>query len=209
MGKLWRGWTAATSRDDAGPDESPPDREDVGDGAADGGAETRALAAEVAALQDRLLRERAEFENSRRRLSRGKDEAIRAANKALLLDVADVIDDLERAVRTSADADVAPLRDGVSSIEKKLTGLLERKWGFCRFSSEGETFDPERHQAIAAEDSDAHEVATVVEDYQSGYLLHDRVVRPARVKVAQPLSGSNEDTACAPGDAPADTKEGT
>lgn len=200
---------AAAARDGAGPDESFPDGEHAGGGAADGGAEARELAAEVAALQDRLLRERADFENSRRRLRRDKDEAIQAANKELLIAVADVIDDLERAIRTSADADVATLRDGVSQIEKKLTGLLERKWGFRRFSSEGEPFDPERHQAIAAEESAAHEVATVVEDYQSGYLLHDRVVRPARVKVAQPLSGSNEVPACAPGDAPTDTKEGT
>lgn len=193
----------AASHDGAGPDESLPDEEQVGGGAADG-AEAR-----EAALQDQILRERAEFANIRKRLSREKDEAIRAANKRLLLDVADIIDDLERAIRTSADADAATLRDGVSLIEKQLTGQLERKWGFRRFSSEGEPFDPERHQAIAAEESAAHEVATVVEDYQSGYLLHDRVVRPARVKVAQPLSGSNEVPARAPGDAPTDTKEGT
>ena len=165
--------------------------------------------ARESALQDQILRERAEFANIRKRLSRVKDEAIRDAIKSLLLDVADIIDDLERAIRTSADADAATLRDGVSLIEKQLTGQLERKWGFRRFSSEGEPFDPERHQAIAAEESAAHEVATVVEDYQSGYLLHDRVVRPARVKVAQPLSGSNEVPARAPGDAPTDTKEGT
>lgn len=193
----------AASHDGAGPDESLPDEEQVGGAAADG-AEAR-----EAALQDQILRERAEFANIRKRLSREKDEAIRAANKRLLLDVADIIDDLERAIRTSADADAATLRDGVSLIEKQLTGQLERKWGFRRFSSEGEPFDPERHQAIAAEESAAHEVATVVEDYQSGYLLHDRVVRPARVKVAQPLSGSNEVPARAPGDAPTDTKEGT
>ena len=142
--------------------------------------------------------------------------------------MADVIDDLERALQTGQDTDaqagpdddaadrvasiekqLTGLRDGVSSIEKKLTGVLERKWGFRRFSSKGEPFDPERHQAIATEDSGAHEAATVVEDYQSGYLLHDRVVRAARVKVAQPLSGSNEEQARAPGDASADTKEGT
>lgn len=190
---------AAASHDGAGPDESLPDEEQVG-----GGAEAR-----ESALQDQILRERAEFANIRKRLSRVKDEAIRDAIKSLLLDVADIIDDLERAIRTSADADAATLRDGVSLIEKQLTGQLERKWGFRRFSSEGEPFDPERHQAIAAEESAAHEVATVVEDYQSGYLLHDRVVRPARVKVAQPLSGLNEVPARAPGDAPTDTKEGT
>lgn len=172
---------------------------------ADGAASERDLAAEVAELQDQLLRKQADFENFRRRLHREKDEAIRYANTEVLLDLADIIDGLERAIQTGEDADVAALRDGVSLIEKQLTGLLERKWGFCRFVSAGEPFDPERHQAIASEESGTHEVATVVEDYQRGYLLHDRVVRPARVKVAQPLSGSNEDPAGPRGDGSADT----
>ncbi len=178
-------------------------------GAAAPGVRERELAAQVAELQDRLLRRQADFENFRKRQYVKRDEEILNARKAILLDVADVIDDLERALQTGADADAVTLRDGVSSIEKKLTGVLERKWGFRRFPSKGEPFDPERHQAIAMEDSGAHDAATVVEDYQSGYLLHDRVVRTARVKVAQPLSGSNEERARAPGDASADTKEGT
>lgn len=178
------------------------------------------VAAEVAELQDQLLRKQADFENFRRRLHRDKDEAIRYANTEVLLDLADVIDGLERAVRTGGEADAASLRDGVSLIEKQLTGLLERKWGFCRFSSEGEPFNPERHQAIASDKSAEHEVATVVEDYQSGYLLHGRVVRPARVKVAQPVSGTDDERSIEGGE-PAnavnnadvvdnvDTKEGT
>ena len=173
--------------------------------AARGAVAERDLAVEVAALQDQLLRKQADFENFRRRLHREKDDAIRYANTEVLLDLADIIDGLERAIQTGEDADVASLRDGVSLIEKQLTGLLERKWGFCRFISAGEPFDPERHQAIASEESGIHEVATVVEDYQRGYLLHDRVVRPARVKVAQPLSGSNEDPAGPQDDGAADT----
>ena len=167
------------------------------------------MTAEVAALQDQLLRKQADFENFRRRLHREKDDAIRYANTEVLLDLADIIDGLERAIQTGEDADVTSLRDGVSLIEKQLTGLLERKWGFCRFVSAGEPFDPERHQAIASEESGTHEVATVVEDYQRGYLLHDRVVRPARVKVAQPLSGSNEDPAGPQDDGAADTVTNT
>ncbi len=219
--------TGPASGDDAGappavdpqrPDEAaadtPPPAEASGDGdeGRAGGqvaaTSERDLTAEVAALQDQLLRKQADFENFRRRLHRDKDEAIRYANAGVLLDLADIIDSLERAIQTGEDADVASLRDGVSLIEKQLTGLLERKWGFCRFISKGEPFDPERHQAIASEESEAHEVATVVEDYQRGYLLHDRVVRPARVKVAQPLSGSNDDPADTRDDGAADTKEG-
>ncbi len=210
---------AAPAGDSRRPDEAAADTPpagEPGDGSdgregrtdgqvADGAASERDLAAEVAALQDQLLRKQADFENFRRRLHREKDEAIRYANTEVLLDLADIIDGLERAIQTGEDADVASLRDGVSLIEKQLTGLLERKWGFCRFVSAGEPFDPERHQAIASEESGTHEVATVVEDYQRGYLLHDRVVRPARVKVAQPLSGSNQDPAGPQGDGSADT----
>ena len=196
------GAEAAGADDAAGGDEP-------GVGERDWAAEAAALEAEVAELKDQLLRRQADFENFRKRQHLKRDEEILNARKAILLDVADVIDDLERALQTGPDADAATLRDGVSSIEKKLTGVLERKWGFRRFSSKGEPFDPERHQAIATEDSGAHEAATVVEDYQSGYLLHDHVVRTARVKVAQPLGGSNEGQARAPGDASADTKEGT
>lgn len=219
--------TGPASGDDAGappagdpqrPDEAAADTPPPAEASGDGGegraggqvaaASERDLTAEVAALQDQLLRKQADFENFRRRLHRDKDEAIRYANAGVLLDLADIIDSLERAIQTGEDADVASLRDGVSLIEKQLTGLLERKWGFCRFISKGEPFDPERHQAIASEESEAHEVATVVEDYQRGYLLHDRVVRPARVKVAQPLSGSNDDPADTRDDGAADTKEG-
>lgn len=227
------GAEAAGADDAAGGDEP-------GAGERDWAAEAAALEAEVAELKDQLLRRQADFENFRKRQHLKRDEEILNARKAILLDVADVIDDLERALQTgqdtekailldveralqtAPDADAAALRDdmnvqkkltglrdGVSSIEKKLTGVLDRKWGFRRFSSKGEPFDPERHQAIATEDSGAHEAATVVEDYQSGYLLHDHVVRTARVKVAQPLGGSNEGQARAPGDASADTKEGT
>ena len=197
---------AAAGVDEAAGAEAAVD--DAADADAPGAREGE-LAAQVAELQDRLLRRQADFENFRKRQYVKRDEEILNARKAILLDVADVIDDLERALQTGADADAVTLRDGVSSIEKKLTGVLERKWGFRRFPSKGEPFDPERHQAIAMEDSGAHDAATVVEDYQSGYLLHDRVVRTARVKVAQPLSGSNEERARAPGDASADTKEGT
>lgn len=205
--------SGATADADADTPAGRERRDEARAGAEDGGAEDGSvecdLAAEVAALKDQLLRKQAEFQNFRRRLHLNKEQEIDDARKEVLLGVADVIDSLELAIRNGANADAVALRDGVSAIEKQLTGLLERKWGFRRFSAEGEPFDPGRHEAIATEESDAHEAATVVEDYQRGYLLRDSVVRCARVKVAQPLSGSNEEPARAPGDASADTKEGT
>lgn len=144
-------------------------------------------AQQVAELRDELLRRQADYENFRKRMNREKEEAIKFANSALLMDLTAVIDDFERAIQSSQDSnDVTALRSGLELIEKQLTGMLERKWGLSRFGSEGEPFDPERHEALAQEPSTVHDVDTVVEEYQKGFLLHGRVVRAARVRVATP-----------------------
>lgn len=138
---------------------------------------------------DQLLRKAAEFENSRKRLVRDKEESIKYANAALLGDVVPIIDDFERAIQSAADSkDFDAFHTGVSMIEKQMVSMLERNWGLKRFSANGEPFDPEKHEAIAVEETDKHESEVVLEDYQKGYLLHDRVLRPAKVKVARPVT---------------------
>jgi molecular chaperone GrpE len=147
------------------------------------------LEAERASLQDELLRKAADFENVRKRLFRDKEEAIRYANAALLGDVLPIIDDFERAIQSAGESkDFEAFHTGVSLIERQLVSVLERNWGLKRFSAAGELFDPERHEAIAAEETEAHEEPVVLEEYQKGYMLHDRVLRPAKVKVAKPVS---------------------
>jgi len=147
------------------------------------------LETENAGLSDQLLRKQADFENFRKRVAREKEEMARYANSMLLLDVIEIIDDFERAMKSSEESrDFEAFHSGIELIEKRFTSMLERKWGLNRFDSEGEVFDPERHQAIATEESDKHEQPTVVEDYQKGYLLYDRVLRPAKVKVVQPTT---------------------
>lgn len=147
------------------------------------------LEEEIKELGDQLLRKAAEFENFRKRILREKEDSIRYANAALLNDVLPVIDDFERAIQSAADSkDFDAFHTGVSMIEKQMVSMLERNWGLKRFSANGEPFDPEKHEAIAVEESDQHETEIVLEDYQKGYLLHDRVLRPAKVKVARPVS---------------------
>ncbi len=147
------------------------------------------LETENAGLNDQLLRKQADFENFRKRVVREKEEMARYANSMLLLDVIEIIDDFERAMKSSEESkDFQALHSGVELIEKQFTSMLERKWGLSRFDSQGEVFNPERHQAIATEESDMHDQPTVAEDYQRGYLLHDRVLRPAKVKVVQPTT---------------------
>ena len=68
-----------------------------------------------------------------------------------------------------------------------MASLLERKYGLKRFESEGEVFDPEKHEAITMEDSVKHKKMVVLEDFQKGYLLHERVLRHSKVKVANPV----------------------
>jgi molecular chaperone GrpE len=143
----------------------------------------------VREAKDQLLRKAAEFENSRKRLAREKEESIKYANAALLSDIVPIIDDFERAIQSAADSkDFDAFHTGVSMIEKQMVSMLERNWGLKRFSANGEPFDPEKHEAIAVEETDKHDSEIVLEDYQKGYLLHDRVLRPAKVKVARPVT---------------------
>jgi molecular chaperone GrpE len=147
-----------------------------------------------AELQDQFLRKAAEYENFRKRMLREREEGIRYANAALLSDVLPIIDDFERAIQSATESkDFDAFHAGVSLIERQLVSVLERNWGLKRFSAEGEVFDPEKHEAITAEESSEHKDPVVLEDYQKGYYLHDRVLRPAKVKVAKPVSGEGSD----------------
>ena len=157
----------------------------------------RELEAQAKDLSEQLLRKQADFENFRKRMFREKEEAIKFANSDLLTDLISIIDDFERAIRSSEESkDFESFHAGVEMIEKQFTSMLERKYGLKRFDSTGEEFDPEKHQAISVGDEVPDGQAQVVlEDYQRGYLLHDRVLRPAKVKVSLEPSGtaSNDD----------------
>jgi molecular chaperone GrpE len=155
------------------------------------------LEEENAALQDQVLRRAAEFENFRKRLFRDKEEGIRYANASLLVDLIPIIDDFERAMQSAEESkDFAAFHSGVTLIERQLASILERNWGLRRFAAktgpEGELFDPEKHQAIAVEQTAELDRPVVLENYQNGYYLHDRVLRPAKVKVAKPIRGETE-----------------
>ncbi len=149
------------------------------------------LEAELSDLKDQYLRRQAEFENSRKRLQREKEDAIAFANKQLLLDMVAIIDDFERAIQSAEESrDFDSFHDGIVLIEKQLVGMLERKWALKRFDSEGEPFDPQYHEALMTEEIPEHEQSMVLEDFQKGYLLNDRVLRSAKVKVSVPAARS-------------------
>ncbi len=145
------------------------------------------LEQENAALKERYLRKQADFENFRKRMQREKQEFGAYTNKQLLLDLVTVIDDFERAIESAEESrDFDSFYDGIVLIERQMTSMLERKWGLQRFDSEGAEFDPQRHEAVTAEHTGEENQPVMIEDYQKGYMLHDRVLRSAKVKVAMP-----------------------
>jgi len=145
------------------------------------------LEAKIAELNDQYLRKAADFENFRKRMNREKQELTDFANQNLILDLLPVIDDFERAIKSAETSkDFPSFYEGIMMIEKRLTTDLENKWGLKRFNSEGELFDPNRHEALQMEKTAGISEAVVKDDYVKGYLLKDRVIRFAKVKVLVP-----------------------
>lgn len=164
----------------------------------------QALEEENSDLKDKLLRKAADFENFRKRMFREREEASRYANSALLTDLITTIDDFERAIRSAEESrDFSAFLEGVVLIEKQLVEKLERSWNLKRFSSQGEPFDPTRHEAVLRTEGET-EGPVVAEEYQKGYFLHERVIRPAKVKVMVPRAAPENSASSA--DAVSDKK---
>ena len=152
------------------------------------------LEAENSELKSQYLRKSADFENFRKRMFREKEEAMKYATSNLLSDIVAIIDDFERAIKSSQESkDFDLFHSGIELIEKQFTGMLERNWGLKRIESEGEVFDPQKHEAIGMEEREGIDEQIVIEDYQKGYLLHDRVLRHAKVKVGIPKPAGTGD----------------
>jgi molecular chaperone GrpE len=163
------------------------------------GAKSADLEAQLADSRDQLLRKAADFENFRKRMHQDKQNAIDFANQQLLLDIIPIIDDFERAIQsaeTSAELTGLPagkaVLDGITMIEKRLVDQLEKKWQLKRFNSAGEPFDPNRHEAMTMEKSPDIEEPVVQEEFSKGYMLKDRVIRAAQVKVLMPEGEGRE-----------------
>jgi molecular chaperone GrpE len=131
---------------------------------------------------DRFLRERAELENFKKRMQREKADALRFACEPLIRELLPVIDNLERAL-AHGDGNGKSVLEGVQLVVKSLLGILERH-GVTRIEAVGEPFDPTRHEAMARVESAETEPNRVLEQHHTGYLLHERLLRPALVTVS-------------------------
>jgi molecular chaperone GrpE len=135
---------------------------------------------------DRLLRLQAEFDNYRKRVERERRELHEHFAAELLGDFLPVLDDVERALeatRGAAEPALASHRQGLELIHKAFVDLLKRRQ-VAPIEAHGADFDPNVHQAVGQEVSDAHREGEVIEDMRRGYRLGDRLLRPSMVKVA-------------------------
>jgi molecular chaperone GrpE len=155
-------------------------------------SELETLRQEIAAKEqeakknyDRFLRQVAELENLKRRSAREREEVSRFANESLIKDLLSVVDNLERAVaHASGGGNGKPIVEGVEMVLKGLLDVLA-KHGVAQISAIGQPFDPAKHEAIAQVESATAEPNSVVEELHPGYMLRDRLLRPALVSVAK------------------------
>ncbi|MBX4150016.1 nucleotide exchange factor GrpE [Paenibacillus sp. Dod16] len=149
-----------------------------------GSAELEKLQAEVLEHQQRTLRVQADFDNFRRRTQKEKEDLGKYASSKLITELLPVIDNFERALQASEEnPEFESFSKGVSMIFRQLESVLATE-GLTAMKSVGEPFNPEYHQAIMQVESDEYEEGIVVEEVQKGYMLKDKVLRPAMVKVS-------------------------
>ena len=134
-------------------------------------------------MRELVLRERAELDNQRKRLQRDLDQARKFANERLLGELVPVIDNLERGLAADKGA-ASGLHAGVELTLKELLRVVTAA-GLVIVDPLGEKFDPERHQAMSMVESTEHQPNHVVAVFQKGYVLNERLLRPALVNVAQ------------------------
>lgn len=144
--------------------------------------------------EERVLRTAADAENFKRRLQREKEEQIRYANETFMRQLLPVIDNLERALQHSA---TAPNQEGLlEGVNMTLKGFIETlaRFGSTVLETIGKTFDPNFHEAVSQEESSKVEPNTVLKELQKGYMLKERLLRPAMVIVSKPASEAERDT---------------
>lgn len=142
------------------------------------------LKAEAEESQTRLLRAQADFDNFRRRTQKEKEELGKYASMKLVTELIPVIDNFERAMATVPEGpETESFAKGIQMIFRQLETVLGNE-GLTAMETVGQPFNPEFHQAIMQVESDEHDEGIVVEEVQKGYMLKDKVLRPAMVKVS-------------------------
>ncbi|HCY86707.1 MAG TPA: nucleotide exchange factor GrpE [Desulfobacteraceae bacterium] len=154
--------------------------------------ETQDLEAQLTAEKEKLLRVSAEFENYKKRKQRETDDFKKFANENIFKRMLTVVDNLERAISSAEDsADDTSLLEGVKLTHKDILNLFEA-FSVTQVEAENQPFDPNFHQAVTQEETDEVPENTVTTVLQKGYLLHDRLIRPAMVVVSKKVQKETE-----------------
>lgn len=146
---------------------------------------------------DRYVRSVAEFDNFRKRSIREKADAINYGNEKLLQDILPMLDGIDRALeQTEKAGDIDSFKKGLQLIRDQFAGFL-KKQGVESIEAKQKDFDPNLHEALLQVDSPEHEHNKVVNEFEKGFLLNGRLLRPAKVSVCRrPQSGDNENNDC-------------
>ncbi len=154
------------------------------------------MEAEVEAAKDRMLRVAADFDNYKKRAVREKNDFMKYVAEGFVTDLLPILDNLERATDATANAnnaqDFESFCEGVKLIHKQLTDVLEKR-NVTKIESVGKPFDPNVHEAVMQTKSDEFPADIVADEFQKGYMLHDRVIRPAMVSVSMGDNGEESE----------------
>jgi len=143
-------------------------------------------AAKAGEYQDKMLRLQADFENTRKRIEKEKQDFIKFANEGIVFELLNILDDLERTVELaqSHHQDLPAFLKGVEMILAHLYEML-KEYGVKPIEAQGKLFDPHYHEALMQIENKDLPEHTIVEELQKGYFLNDRVIRTAKVKVSK------------------------
>lgn len=140
---------------------------------------------EAELLQDKYLRAHAEFENARRRIEKDKIEFLKFANEGIVIEFLPILDNLEIAERHIKEAkDFKAVQEGVDMIQNQIQKFM-KDIGVERIKAVGEKFDPHLHEAIETAQAEGKEEGTIIEEMQPGYRYHEKLLRPALVKIVK------------------------
>ncbi len=172
------------SRQEDGAKAPEPDSEQSGETSGEGAGLLEELQKQAEENQQRYLRAQADFDNFRRRTIKEKEELVQYASAKLIDQLLPIMDNFERAFAAAeASSDLESFTKGIEMIFRQLNQTLEGE-GLKVMEAVGQPFNPEFHQAIMQVESDEYEEGVVVEEVQKGYMLKDKVIRPAMVKVS-------------------------
>lgn len=157
-------------------------------------AEYETYKAEAEEQHDQMLRTVAEFDNSRKRAEREKEESLKYALESFVKELIPTVDSIERAIQSTTESeDFGALAEGVEMIYKGILSTLEKR-GVIPIDAVNEPFDPMQHEAVMHVESEKVPENHVIEEWQKGYLLHNRVIRPSMVSVSKGKSEQVEES---------------